>query len=96
MLTLYVNEKSDEGRSVIEFIKNLHAPASSIKVKKLIRELSDEEMALPGFQPTDEELEAWLIKPDAGKGIKAATLRNKLIKKLHSESRIFPIRVRLS
>jgi hypothetical protein len=84
MLTLYINEKTEEGKSVIDFIKNLHAPASSIKVKKLLRELTDEEMALPGFQPSDEELEAWLLKPEIGKASKAETVRKRLIKKLHS------------
>jgi hypothetical protein len=86
MLTLLVNEKTEEGRSVLEFIKNLQAPASSIKFKKILRDLTDEEMALPGFKPTDEELETWHIKPDRGKGISAERMRNKLTKKLRSES----------
>ena len=84
MLTLYINEKTEEGKSVINFIKSHHAPASSIKVKKVLRDLTDEEMALPGFQPTDEELEAWLTKPEIGRASKAETVRKRLVKKLHS------------
>jgi len=86
MLTLYIDEKTLEGKSVIDFIKTLHAPASSIKVKKIFRELTDEEMALPGFQPTDEELEAWLDKPDIGRGSKAEVVRKRLKKQLYSNS----------
>jgi hypothetical protein len=84
MLTLYINEKTEQGKSVIQFIKNLHAPQTAIKVKKIERELTDEEMALPGFKPTDEELEAWLAKPEIGRASKAETVRKRLIKKLHS------------
>ena len=84
MLTLYVNEKTEEGKSLISFIKALNAPSSSIKVKKVMRELTDEEMALPGFQPTDEELEAWLTKPETGSASKAEMVRKRLIRKIHS------------
>ena len=49
-----------------------------------LRKLTDEEMALPGFQPTDEELEKWLDKPEIGRASKAEVVRKRLIKKLRS------------
>ena len=69
----------------MNFIKNLHAPASSIKVKRVLRELTDEEMALPGFQPSDEELEAWLDKPEIGRASKVEVVRKRLKKQLYSK-----------
>ena len=48
-----------------------------------MRELTDEEMALPGRKVTDEELEAWLDKPEIGRGSKAEVVRKRLIQKLN-------------
>ena len=48
-----------------------------------VRELTDEEMALPGYKPSKDELEEWLAKDDGEKyGIdEAFTIAAKTLKK---------------
>ena len=85
MFTFYVNEKTSEGKSLIEFALKLKAPSKSIRIRRANRKFTDEEMALPGVTPNKQELEQWLIKPDKDKGSPAETVRKRLLKKFTKE-----------
>ena len=85
MLTLYIDEKTSAGKSLLEYAIKLKAPSKSIRIKRDKRVLTDEEMALPGVTPTAEELEQWLIQPDHDKGSSAEASRKRLLKKFRKE-----------
>jgi hypothetical protein len=82
MLTLYIDEKTSEGKSLLKYAIKLNAPSKPIRIKR--RVLSDEEMALPGVTPTAKELEEWITEP-AGKGSSVEVARKRLLKKFHKE-----------
>jgi hypothetical protein len=85
MLTFYVNEKTSEGKSLLEFALKLKAPSDAIKIRRKKRQLSDEEMALPGVTPSAEELEEWLTRADSDKGSSGEVVRARLLKKFKKE-----------
>jgi hypothetical protein len=84
MLTLYIDEKTTAGKSLLEYAIKLKAPSKSIRIRRNKRVLTDEEMALPGVTPTAEELEQWLTQPD-DKGSSAEVVRKRLLKKFRKE-----------
>jgi len=84
MLTLYIDEKTSAGKSLLKYAIELKAPSKSIRIRRDKRVLTDEEMALPGVAPTAEELEQWLTQPD-GKGSSAEVARKRLLKKFRKE-----------
>ena len=84
MLTLYIDEKTSEGKSLLEYAMKLKAPSKSIRIRRSKRLLTDEEMALPGIAPTAEELEQWLLLPD-GKGSSVEVSRKRLLNKFRKE-----------
>ena len=50
------------------------------------RKLTDEEMALPGKPVSEEQLNEWLSRPDAGNSVSAAQLLTGLNKKYKAKS----------
>ena len=82
MLTLCIDEKTSEGKSLLKYAIKLNAPSKSIRIKR--RVLTDEEMALPVVTPTAEELEQWITQP-AGKGSDVEVSRKRLLKKIYRE-----------
>ncbi len=67
-VTITIDTTTKEGQDAYDYIKKLKAPEKSIAIKKQrakkIRKLTDEEMALPGPPPSQQEFEAWLAEPD--------------------------------
>ncbi len=80
MLTLYIDEDSKAGKSLIEYALKLKAP-KAIKIKRSARKFTDEEMALPGIVPTKEELEEWLTRPDKDRGSSAALAKKRMLER---------------
>lgn len=71
MYYIEVDEKTDKGKTILEFVKKLKPTKKEAKVeKKSFRKLTDIEMALPGdLNPTEEQLEEFFSRKDPGKGI---------------------------
>ena len=80
MFTVTVNEKSQKGKSLLEFAQKLNASEKEIRIRKF-RKLTDEEMALPGNVPSEEQFDEWLNRPDKSKAISAEKLLSRLDKK---------------
>jgi hypothetical protein len=85
MLTLYIDEKTSAGKSLLEYALKLKAPSKSIRIRKSTGTLSDEEMALPGTAPSAAELDKWLTLPDKDKGTSGEVARKRLLKKFRKE-----------
>lgn len=80
MFTVTVNEKSQKGKSLLEYAQKLNASEKEIRIRKF-RKLTDEEMALPGKPPSEEQFDEWLNRPDKSKPISAEKLLARLNKK---------------
>ena len=86
MLTFTVNEKSQKGKSLLEFAQKLEANEKDIRIRKF-RKITDEEMALPGNPVSEEQLDEWLSRPDKGKNISAEKLLAQLNKKYKAKGK---------
>lgn len=79
-------KETPESKSLLEHLRTLKyvkvTPAGS-KSKKY--HFTDEEMALPGVNASEAELEAWLTKPDKDKGTDAEKVRKRLVTKLNKK-----------
>ena len=80
MFTVTINEKSQKGKSLLEYAQQLNATEKEIRIRRF-RKLTDEEMALPGNPPSEEQFDEWLNRPDNGKAISAERLLTRLDKK---------------
>ncbi len=80
MFTVTVNEKSPKGKSLLEFAQKLNTTEKEIRIHKF-RKLTNEEMALPGNPPSEEQFDEWLNHPDKSKAISAEKLLARLNKK---------------
>lgn len=84
MFTVTINEKSAKGKSLLEFAQKLNATEKEIRIRKF-RKLTDEEMALPGKPPSEEQFDEWLHRPDKSKAISAEKLLARLDKKFRKK-----------
>jgi len=66
-----IDTDTEQGATAIKMLKALKAPAQAISFETsqdtAFRELTDEDMALPGLKPTKAEFEAWLDRPGTDK-----------------------------
>lgn len=80
MFTVIVNEKSQKGKTLLHFVQSLNANEKEIRIRKF-RKLTDEEMALPGFVPSEEQMDEWLSRSDKSKPVSSEKLLARLNKK---------------
>ena len=80
-------KETPESKHLLEHLRTL----KYVKVKnengkaKKQYHFTDEEMAMPGVNPTQQEFEEWLTQTDKDKGSKGETVRKRLVEKLHKE-----------
>ena len=60
-----IDADTEKGAELSKHIISLNAPEEAIRLHRK-SELTDEEMALPGKQPSQRQLEEWLSQPDYG------------------------------
>ena len=79
-------KETPESKSLLEHLrtlKYLKVTSQESKIRKY--HFTDEEMALPGVNATEAELENWLTKPDKDKGTEAEKVRKRLMTKLNKK-----------
>lgn len=60
---IQIDDTTKTGKLILEYVKKLSASKAEVKVTRF-RKLTDEEMAIPGMKPTQEQFNEWLHRPD--------------------------------
>ena len=79
-------KETKESKSLLEHLRTLKYVTIKKEQKpaKAYR-FTDEEMAMPGINPTQEQFEQWVTSPDKDKGSDAEVVRKRLLKKLQKD-----------
>lgn len=89
MSGVFVKTKSkEETKLLLEVLKKMQFSVSIADKETLTKatkkyNYTDEEMALPGINPSTEDFENWLTKPDKDKGASAEVVRKRLLSRIN-------------